>query len=91
MTDNHYLLPRLNNYSRERNELDPLAWLALLENRRDRFSSGSETIVPDGSAVGEHLPSAVSIEAPDHFLLVSNFRSRSRHRRGMPSPVTART
>ncbi|MGA7670034.1 MAG: hypothetical protein WBW04_06410 [Nitrolancea sp.] len=67
-----------------------VALLALLGRRGDRLQSGTEAV--ETGELTDESQSAVNepAEAPSRFPLLSNFRSRSRHRRGMPSPMSGR-
>ncbi len=66
----------------DRLEHGRMALLTLLRRGDNRLLSSVRATEPD-ELVDDPLA-----EAAHRFPLLSNFRSRSRHRRGMPSPVS---
>lgn len=89
MTNDLFELTQLRDPVAARGESVWPAWLAPLGASGDQSASSSVTITADGSRQDEQSQLPVSIEAHRRYPLLSNFRSRSRHRRGMPAPMPA--
>ncbi len=90
MTTNQSESPGSSHRSAERIDAGRKALVALLRHQGKRAPSSSVEAEIDASDGELSLPADEQAEMPHRFPLLSNFRSRSRHRRGMPSPMTAR-